>query len=71
MTLRLQEDGTVVTALLPDPALGVVDGLILAATDRQRGLWLRSVISILPDRFKGLFEKQLKGRRNAAAAGRT
>jgi len=71
MTLRLREDGTVVTVLLSDPIRGVPDGVILASADRGKGLWLRSVSSLLPDRFRSLLENQLKARHTAAAAGRT
>jgi hypothetical protein len=70
MTLRLQEDGTVVTVLFPDPTRGLPDGVTLTSTDRANGLWLRSVSSLLPDHFGSLFETRLKSRQNAAAAGR-
>ena len=45
MTLRLKEDGTVVTVLLPEPIRGVPDGVALSWTDRKTGLLLRSVSS--------------------------
>src|SRR5271157_2265423 len=51
MTLRLREDGTVVTVLLPEPLRGVPDGVALTAVDRKKGLLLRSVSFPLPERL--------------------
>ena len=45
MTLRLREDGTMVTVLLPGPIRGVPNGVALNWTDRKSGLLLRSVSS--------------------------
>ena len=49
MTLRLSEDGTVVTVLLPEPIRGVPDGVAVSWADRKTGLLLRSVSSFLPE----------------------
>ena len=46
MTLRLKEDGIVVTVLLPEPIRGVPDGVALSWADRKKGLLLRSVSSL-------------------------
>jgi hypothetical protein len=45
MTLRLIEDGTVVTVLLPEPIRRVPDGVALSWADRKNGLLLRSLTS--------------------------
>jgi hypothetical protein len=45
MTLRLIEDGTVITVLLPEPIRSVPDGVALSWADRKPGLLLRSVSS--------------------------
>jgi len=49
MTLRLREDGTVVTVLLPELIRGVPDGVALRWVDRKSGLLLRSVRSTSPE----------------------
>ena len=49
MTLRLREDGTVVTVLLPEPIRGVPNSVALNWTDRKSGLLLRSVSSASPE----------------------
>ena len=43
MTLRLREDGGVVTVLLPEPIRGVPDGVALTSAHREKGLLLCSV----------------------------
>src|ERR1700757_1124519 len=43
MTLRLGDEGTVGTVLLPKPVRGVPDGDALISVDREKGLLLRSV----------------------------
>jgi hypothetical protein len=43
MTLRLREDGTVVTVLLPEPIRGVPDGFAFSWQIEKKGLLLRSV----------------------------
>jgi hypothetical protein len=45
MTLRLSEDGTVVTVLIPEPFRGVPEGVALTSVDREKGLLLRTVSS--------------------------
>jgi hypothetical protein len=45
MTLRLSEDGTVVTVLIPEPFRGVPEGVALTSVDREKGLLLPSVSS--------------------------
>jgi len=45
MTLRLSEDGTVVTVLIPEPFRGVPEGGALTSAGRKKGLLLRSVSS--------------------------
>jgi len=45
MTLRLREDGTVVTVLIPEPFRGVPEGGALTSAGRKKGLLLRSVSS--------------------------
>jgi len=45
MTLRLREDGTVLTVLLPEPIRGVPDGVAFSWADQKKGLLLRSVSS--------------------------
>jgi hypothetical protein len=60
MTLRLKEDGTVVTVLLPEPIRGVPDGVALSWADRKTGLLLRSVSSLLPEHVGGRIRTRLK-----------
>jgi len=36
MTLRLREDGTVLTVLLPEPIRGVPDGVAFSWADRKK-----------------------------------
>jgi hypothetical protein len=49
MTLRLRENGTVVTVLLPELIRGVPDDVALSWVDRKPGLLLRSVRSGSPE----------------------
>ncbi len=60
MTLRLKEDGTVVTVLLPEPILGVPDGVALSWADRKTGVLLRSVSSPSPEHVGGRIRTRLK-----------
>ncbi len=66
MTLRLREDGTVVTVLLPEPIRGVADGVALTVVDRGKGLLLRSVSFPLPEYLGGHTRRRLKARHHAA-----
>jgi len=66
MTLRLREDGTVGTVLLPEPLRGVPDGVALTAVDRKKGLLLRSISSPLPEHAGGRTRRRLKDGRYAA-----
>jgi hypothetical protein len=70
MTLRLRQDGTVITVLVPEAVRGVADVIALTPADRGNALWLRTVTSLLPAHFRSLFGTQLKGRHNAAPVGR-
>jgi hypothetical protein len=69
MTLSLREDETVATVPLPPPILGFPVGIPLTPADRERGLWLRNVTSLLPRHFRSLFASPSKGRHNAASMG--
>jgi hypothetical protein len=60
MTLRLREDGTVVTVLLPEPIRGVPDGVAISWADRKTGLLLRSVSSASQDHVGGRMRARLK-----------
>lgn len=60
MTLRLIEDGTVITVLLPELIRGVPDGVALSWADRKAGLLLRTVSSLSPEHVGGRMRKQLK-----------
>jgi hypothetical protein len=51
MTMRLRDDGTVGTVLLPKPPRAVPDGDALISVDREKGLLLRSVSFPLPERL--------------------
>ena len=66
MTMRLREDGTVVTVLLAEPIRGVPDGVALTAVDRKKGLLLRSVSFPLPERLGGRARTRLKDGYHAA-----
>jgi hypothetical protein len=66
MTLRLTEDGTVVTVLLPEAIRGVPDGVALTSTDRKKGLLLRTVSSTLPAHLGGSVRTGLKDGYRAA-----
>jgi hypothetical protein len=67
VTLRLREDGTVVTVLLPEPIRGVPDGgVALTLVDRKTGLLLRSVSSPLPEDVGGRVRTRLKDGNHAA-----
>jgi len=61
MTLRLTEDGTVVTVLLPEAIRGVPDGVAVTLTDRKKGLLLRTVSSTLPAHLDGPVRTGLDG----------
>ena len=43
ITLRLKEDGTMVTTLLSESIRGVPDDVAITVVDRQKGLLLRSI----------------------------
>ena len=60
MTLRLREDGTVATVLLPEPIRGVPDGVALSWADRKNGLLLRGVSSASPEHVSGRTRTRLK-----------
>ena len=60
MTLRLKEDGTVVTVLLASAIRGVPDGVALTSADRKKGLLLRTVSSTLPEHLGGRARTRLK-----------
>ncbi len=60
LTLRLREDGTVVTVLLPEAIRGVPEGVALTSTDRKQGLLLRTVSSTLPKQLGGRIRTRLK-----------
>ena len=60
MTLRLGEDGTVLTVLLPELIRGVPDGVALSWADRKTGLLLRSVSSPSPEHAGGRIRTRLK-----------
>src|ERR1035441_7500224 len=66
MTLRLTEDGTVVTVLLPESIRGVPDGVALTSTDRRKGLLLRTVSLTLPAHLGGPVRTVLKDGYRAA-----
>lgn len=66
MTLRLREDGTVVTVLLPEPIRGVPDGVALTLVDRKTGLLFRSVNAPLPSDVGGRVRTRLKDGHHAA-----
>jgi hypothetical protein len=66
MTLRLTEDGTVVTVLLLESIRGVPDGVALTSTDRKKGLLLRTVSSTLPAHLGGPVRTGLKDGYRAA-----
>ncbi len=66
MTLRLGEDGTVVTVLLPQPIRGARDGVVVTSIDRGNGLLLRSVRPLLPEHIGALVGTLSKGGHHAA-----
>ena len=66
MTMRLREDGTVVTVLLPESIRGVPDEVALTAVDRKKGLLLRSVSFPLPDHVEGRKRRRSKDEDYAA-----
>ena len=66
MTMRLGDDGTVGTVLLPKPIRGVPDGDALISVDREKGLLLRSVSFPLPERLGGRARSQLRDGYHAA-----
>ena len=53
MTLRLTEDGKVITVPLPESISGVPDGVALMLAERKKGLLLRSVRSPLSEHLGG------------------
>jgi hypothetical protein len=70
MTLRLKEDGTVVTVLVPEPIRGVPDVVAVSWADRKTGLLLRSVSSTSPERVGGRMRARLKDS-NVVSVGST
>src|ERR1700756_619460 len=60
MTLRLREDGSVVTALLKEAIWGVPEGVALTSVDRKTGLLLRSSSSALPEHVGSRVRTRLK-----------
>lgn len=66
LTLRLREDGTVTTILLPKDIQGVPDRVALASVHRQEGLWLRTVSFSLQERIGDPARTRLKDRYHAA-----
>ena len=58
MTLRLIEDGTVVTVLLPEPIRNVPDGVALHWADRKHGLLLHGVSSASAEDVGGRTRRQ-------------
>ena len=66
MTLRLREDGKVVTALLPEAIRSVPEGVELTSVDRKTGLLLRSVNSTLPEHLSGRVRTRWKDVHHAA-----
>jgi hypothetical protein len=60
MTLRLIEDGTVITVLLPELIRGVPDGVVLNWEDRKTGLLLRSVSSTSQQHVGGRMRARLR-----------
>jgi len=65
-TLRLGEDGTVVTVSLPKPIRSVPDGVALISVDRNRGLMLRSISSPLPKHLRDRMRTQLTDEHHVA-----
>lgn len=66
MTLRLREDGTVVTVALPEPIRGVPDGVALTQADRKMGRLLLSVSSPSPEHVGGRMRARVKNGHHAA-----
>jgi len=66
MSMRLRDDGTVGTVLLPKPIRGVPDGDALISVDRKKGLFLRSVNFPLLERIGGRARSQLRHGYHAA-----
>jgi hypothetical protein len=66
LILRVSEDGTVGTVLLPEGIRGVPDGVALISADREKGLLLSRVSSPLPERFGGRVRARLKDGYRAA-----
>lgn len=66
MTLRLREDGTVMTVLLPKPTRGVPDAVVVTSADRKKGLLLRSVSFSLPEHLGDPARTGPKGGEHAA-----
>ena len=66
MTLRVREDGTVGTVLLPEAIRGVPDGVAFTSADREKGLLLCSVSFLLPERLGGRAGARLKDGYHAA-----
>jgi hypothetical protein len=63
MALRLSEDGTVVTVLLPERIRGVPGDVAFTSQHRGKGLLLRSVSSPPTERLGGHVTARLKGGR--------
>jgi hypothetical protein len=66
MTLRLREDGTVVTVLLPEPIRAVPDGVAPTSAHREKGLLLCSVSFPLSAHLGGTVRTRLKDGYRAA-----
>ncbi len=71
MTLRLGEDGTVGTVLLPTAIRGVPDVVALTLVHRKKGLLLRSCSYPLPEHLGGRARTQSKDGYHAALMGGT
>jgi hypothetical protein len=66
MTLRLGDDGTVGSVLLPEAIRGVSDRVALNSVHRQERLLLCSVSSALPEHLGGRARARLKDGYRAA-----
>ena len=49
MTLRLEDDETVIAVPIPEPIRDIPDGVALISVDRKKGLMLRRVRFPLPE----------------------
>jgi hypothetical protein len=66
MTLRVREDGTVGTVMLPQAIRGVPDCVALTSGHREKGLLLCSVNFPLPEHLGGRARARLKDGYHAA-----